>query len=338
MPVQHIHTYLVHPKKGSREPGHINGAAVRLNGQPFQLLTGIYEKSDQECDIHITFRPTQQGVQQNDCRDLICAYLGNPSLPAGRAIASRLEQRTDHRSGLGLLFLIAGREGHDHKVVISRFPTDNAIYVEEDPEQFAMEFLERVFMKNKASYKAVLYRDRSVQNGFWSGRAVDRQINNPTAEISNYWIQDFLASGTTVTPAAGTRRLALALKSAIKKADLAVKQELAAAATLANGLAGQRLSITEFGNRFGLSQEARNALVGELKSAGLANENFQFDLGEFRSLVAYKSIELDNGATLTAPTSDFDNVFHQDRAPDAGDQVRFTTQGRVTNERLKPQA
>ena len=132
MPIQQIHTYLVHPRKGGATR-HINGVAVPLRDRLYELLEGIYSRSEQECDIDIIFRPTDTGVQQNDCRDLICTYLADPSLVNGRAIAERLEAQTDKRSGLGLLFLISGREGRDHKIVISRFPTDSAILVEENP-------------------------------------------------------------------------------------------------------------------------------------------------------------------------------------------------------------
>jgi hypothetical protein len=75
-----------------------------------------------------------------------------------------------------------------------------------------VEFLERVFMKNKASYKAVVYEDPSLHAGFWNGRAVDKQLNNPAGQASNYWISDFLLSEFSSTPAHGTRRLAEAIK------------------------------------------------------------------------------------------------------------------------------
>jgi hypothetical protein len=114
--------------------------------------------------------------------------------------------------------------------VISRFPTDNAIYVEEDKSKLSVEFLERVFMKNKASYKAVVYKDASLNAGFWNGQAIDKQLNNPSGEVSNYWILDFLSSRLTVTATAGTRRLAIAMLAAIKKSDLKIKQEIIAAA------------------------------------------------------------------------------------------------------------
>jgi hypothetical protein len=91
---------------------HIGGPssnqAASLESQmihPIQLLPGR------------TLTPNN-GIQQNDCRDLICKYMNGPTLARGRAIAERLEKYTDGRSGLGLLFLIAGKEGRDHKISV----------------------------------------------------------------------------------------------------------------------------------------------------------------------------------------------------------------------------
>jgi hypothetical protein len=80
--VQHIHTFLVHPGKGTGK-AQIVGTTVSLTGGMFNLLDGIYAKSDHECDVDITFSPTPDGRQQNDCRDLITAYLSKPDLPRG---------------------------------------------------------------------------------------------------------------------------------------------------------------------------------------------------------------------------------------------------------------
>jgi hypothetical protein len=94
----------------------------------FELLNEIYRRSEEECDIDIAFRPDEHGRQANPARDLIVEYLRNPIIQNGRLIAARLAF-TDRRSGLGLLFLIGGLQGRDHKIVISRFPTDSAILV-----------------------------------------------------------------------------------------------------------------------------------------------------------------------------------------------------------------
>jgi hypothetical protein len=121
LPVQRIHAYLVHPKKGDEDRSQPPGTDVPLLGQMFNLMDVIYSKSETDCDIDITFRCTSDGKQQNDCRDLLQTYLAAPSLTTGKAIAERLGQTTDLRSALGLLFLIVGKEGKEHKVVISRF-------------------------------------------------------------------------------------------------------------------------------------------------------------------------------------------------------------------------
>ena len=72
-------------------------------------------------------------------------------------------------------------------------------------------------MKNRASYKAAAYADVSLEAGFWKGRAADKQSKGSVREVSNYWIADFLASQITVTAAAGTRRLAMAMRDAAKR-------------------------------------------------------------------------------------------------------------------------
>jgi len=330
--VSDIHTFLIHPKKATEE-AQVVGTTVPLNGGLFNLLSEIYDRSDQECDVDITFQPTPDGQQKNVCRDLITDYLGTPNLARGRHLAERLSVQTDRRSGLGLMFLISGKIGREHKVVLSRFPTDNAIYVDDNPSAFTVQYLERVFMKNKTSYKAVVYQHASLQGGFWSGRAIDKQLNSLSGEPSNYWISDFLLSEFTTTPAAGTRRLAVALRDAVKKAPLAVKQELTAAGTLAAGLGGQKLSIDQFCTRLGLSQEARTAITKELRVSRVAQEVFQFDVTVFKELVAYKSVELSNGALMTADADRFEKVFK--REDDDGGEVRFTTKGKIVDEKLK---
>jgi hypothetical protein len=334
--IKHIHTYLVHPGKGLKPVQQINGASVPLTGNMFNLLDSIYARSELECDIDIIFR-SAHGTQQNDCRDLVCSHLNGPTLPSGRMIAERLQTHTDRRAGLGLLFLITGKEGHEHKIVLSRFPTDSAILVEENLKSLDVEFLERVFMKNKTSYKAVLYRDSSLRAGFWEGKAIDKQTN-PAGESADYWIADFLLSNFKVTPKQGTHRLAMALREAAKNADITVKQEIAAAATLANRLPKQSISIDDFVDRFNFSAEARNAISEQVKNPQLAQERFLFSASDFTQVLAYRSMELDNGAMLTAPSGEFDDVFQKEVIDKRENQVRFTTQGKVVNDKLKPKA
>jgi hypothetical protein len=336
LPVLHIHTYLVHPGKGIQDARQVNGTNVPLNGSMFNLLDGIYNRAEQECDIDIIFR-SNNGVQQNDCRDLVCAYVDAPTLASGRLIADRLRSHTDRRPGLGLLFLIVGKEGREHKIVLSRFPTDSAILVEENPRSLDVEFLERVFMKNKSTYKAVMYRDSSLKAGFWEGKAIDKQTN-PAGESADYWIADFLLSDFSVTPKQGTSRLATAFRDAMKTANTAVKQEIVSAATLAASLPRQSISINDFIRRFNLSPTASDSIKQQLKNPRLADERFYFSAPDFTNVLAYRSMELNNGATLTAPSTQFDDVFQKEVVDKQKNEVRFTTQGTIVDDKFKSRA
>lgn len=337
MTIQHIHTFLVRPGKAGHEKTDINGTAVPLSGGMFDLLGGIYNRSDEECDIHINFRCAPDGKQHNDCRALVTGHLRERTLDTARLLAERLRDTTDGRSGLGLLFLIAGTERAGQKIVISRFPTDSAIFVDDNPTKFTVAFLERVFMKNKTSYKAVAYQDTSLRSGFWAGRAIDKQINGRGDQLSDYWITDFLLSEFATTPAAGSRRLAKALRDAVNKVPVDVKEELIAATRLASGLAGNSISINSFAERFNLSLEARGALVSGLKSPRTAQEQFMLDIGEFRNYIAYRSVELDNGALLTAETAEFEEIFAKKYIDETREMVEYSTQGKIVNEKLKTQ-
>src|SRR5262249_29957411 len=253
-----------------------------------------------------------------------CASLGELFPKNGTAFAT--ESPTTFVSSRPTIFGSSRRPG------ISRFPTDTAILAEEDQHNLTVEFLERVFMKSATSYKAAAYQDVSLAAGFWLGRAVDRQIDSGTAE---YWIFEFLASGFRLTSAAGTRRLGTALRDAIRKSDdVIVKSEIAAAVTLASGLRGRQISVREFENQFRLSDAARDAIERELKHPGLAQERFRFDAEEFRSQVAYRSVELSNGAMLTSESSEFDDVFQREVLDEATQEVRFSTAGGVIGENL----
>lgn len=333
MPVKFIHTYLVKPAKGIDEAEPISGSSVPLKGKLFIQLSQIYDKADQECDSEIMFEPNEEGEQQNDCRDLILEYMGGPTIVRGRKIAERLGSVTTHRSGLGLLFLIVGEENRKHKLIISRFPADSGFLAQESSQNLSVEFLERVFMKSATAYKAAVYEDGSLSSGFWMGKAVDKQINFSESQLSQYWIFDFLKSDFRTTSAAGTKRLALALRNAARhSSSVNVKSEIAAAVTLAGNLKGQRLSASQFVDRFNLSPEAREAVIREMPLAETVEERFQFDLEEFKNQVPYRSVELDSGALLTAETGDFDNVFQRDAVE--GNKVRYSTVGRVISEKL----
>ena len=211
MTITHIHSYLVKAEKGSEDPSDVRGTSVGQRGQMFALLKKIFEGAPDECEHEIMFNHTPDGEQQHDCRDELVTYVEKPSLPHGRRLAERLQGVTTKRSGLGLLFLILGHDGHTKRLVISRFPADNGILAEEQSGSLSVKYVERFFMKNAKTYKSVMYQGTSTDEHFWIGAAVDKQLNGD-ADIREYWIKEFLQSDFATTAGRGTRGVSIALK------------------------------------------------------------------------------------------------------------------------------
>jgi hypothetical protein len=69
----------------------------------------------------------------------------------------------------------------------------------------------------------------------------------------------------------------------------------------------------------------------------LMDEIFEFDNEEFRQHAAYRGVELDNGAVLIAEDSRFNEVFTQEEVNQQDRRVRFSTEGRITDEYLRKQ-
>ncbi|TBD50459.1 hypothetical protein ELH22_37795 [Rhizobium ruizarguesonis] len=336
MPIESIHTYLVYPNKGVEDAAAIVGSEVPHEGEMFDLLKGVYEKADTECTIGIVFNKGANGAQENDCRNFLLDYAKSPTVDTGRILGERLSGVTTKRSGLGLLFLLYGKEGLKHKVVLSRFRANNGVLVNEAKDMLTVEFIDRVFMKNAHSYKAVVYQDQSLLGGFWDGMAVDKQINSQDLESSDYWVKEFLNSSFKTSPASGTRRLALALKQAIRDTkELEIKRQISAAVTLADGLNGQPFNVNDFCERFGFTKETKDAVAKAVGRPDLAADNFLFDTAEFTKQLPYRTVELDSGAMLTAHSADFDEVFDQQEVGDGDGRVRFSTTGTVVGEKLE---
>src|ERR1039458_2257650 len=92
--------YLVPPGKGHEDPEAVGGTTVPLSGKMFSMLSGIFEKSEEECKVPIRF--VTAGTQQNDVRDEVRDLLKNPTLLRGEKLAERLRGVSTGKSGLGL--------------------------------------------------------------------------------------------------------------------------------------------------------------------------------------------------------------------------------------------
>lgn len=339
MNITSVFSFLVHPSKLEETQPEIGGTSLSLTGTLFDMLSVVFNKAPDDCNIDISFNPTPEGVQVNQRRNDIIALLQDPTLANARVLAEQLQAVTTRRSGLGLLFIVLGQETGARRVYISRFPADFGIVAEERQDTLRVEFLERVFMKNAASYKAAVYDGRSFDSDFWIGKATDKQITNKSVAVSGYWIREFLYSDFKTTSATGTRRLALAIKMTMDNTDdIEIKEELGAAARLARSLNGQMISMDNFAARFALSEKTRDALTTTLSDPTLRFSQFQFSADEFARHVKYRSLHISNGALLTAPVERFNECFTKERVAEGCEDYTFTTRGQIVNERLRKSA
>ena len=85
-----------------------------------------------------------------------------------------------------------------------------------------------------------------------------------------------------------------------------------------------------------MSDKAENALKHSFKSDDLFNESFIFNTQEFQKILSYKSIELDNGAFISANAFSFNEIVTI--SPLDGEEnigsVRVSTSGKIVNEKL----
>lgn len=338
MNITRIFSFLVHPAKALADEDRppIGGARIPKTGKLFRMLKAMFDRSNSDCIIDVAFNLAADGSQDNPCRTEVMAAASTARIAAARVLATRLQSITTHRSGLGLLFIIIAKDGSRRKIHISRFPADMGILAEERKNTLRVEFLERVFMRHALAYKAVVYEGKPVGGDFWDGKAVDRQINSRDSAISHYWIREFLVSDFKTTPKLGTRRLAISMRKALANSDsLEVKDQIIAAAKLARSLNGKSISIDNFADRFQLAPDAKDAILREVENPALRFDHFQFSFLEFNKNLPYRSIDLDNGATLTAATPDFDDCFKKREIEDSADTYEFSTTGKVVKEKLR---
>ena len=111
-----------------------------------------------------------------------------------------------------------------------------------------------------------------------------------------------------------------------------MKREIAAAAQLAGNISRRALTIAGFCEQFHFSDETTQAILSKVRPPRLANERFRFDATEFTRHIAYKQVELNNGAVLTAPADRFGTIFQETLLED---EHTFTTSGAIVDERLK---
>lgn len=333
--ITHIFSSLVPPTKNT-EPTDVQGSVISLDGKLYGMLANVYDRADTECSIPIRFLHASDGSQFNEVRTALIDLVTEPTLAKANKLAERLSSVTTGKSGLGLLFVIIGESDGERKVLLSRFPANPGILAEASAHGLSVALVEKVFMKNVASYKAALYRSAAPAAEFWDGAVVDKQIAQMGESAANYWIKEFLRSDLRTTSKAGSRRLASAMRAAALEAtSIDDKHQLISAISLVAGLKDQTVTPRDILDRFGLPASLREAVISKLPTPESADAAFVLDADEFRTIAAFRTVKLDSGGVLTAATEQFDEVFSREVIDQEQALVRFSTVGHVVDERVK---
>lgn len=328
MTVEYAHCFFIAPQKGKEEPDSCKYATIKKRSKLYSMLSDLFDKSPRECRIPIVFTSDKQA---NETRTLILDGIDGKTPTKWLPLADYLSSVTTNVSGLGLFFVIVGTEGGKIRTVLARFPADTAILADTQGDRLQVELIERVFMKNSKSYKAVTYEAANPSASYWEGLAIDKQIHGNITHGSNYWIGAFLRSNYKTDPKVGSLRLADAIKKATQS-DISseARAQIVGAQTLLAGLDGNVISPIEFCNRYTLGEEARNAVLSNIKPEKLRDEAFQFVYAEYRVRAPIRQVSLDNGVSIAAPSGQFDELV--DRVADENDRQTYSTSGVVTKD------
>ena len=88
-------------------------------------------------------------------------------------------------------------------------------------------------------------------------------------------------------------------------------------------------------DQFHVSEKTKEEIKDHFPKAKSFEENFQFVPAEFLKHVFLRTVELDNGGLLTAATESFDEVFRSETVDQDEETVRFTTEGKIVDQRFR---
>ena len=101
------------------------------------------------------------------------------------------------------------------------------------------------------------------------------------------------------------------------------------------GRKGKVASAKEILDHFHVSEETQQQVKSYFRRESLFDERFRFMPDELPKFLAFRTVELNNGGLLTAPTENFDKVFTRETLDTSKDIVRFSTQGTVIDQRFR---
>jgi hypothetical protein len=313
----------------------IRGSSIDVSTIPQGFFLPLFGAAVTSCRIGIVFAP-EGGEQRNPVRDLLVAIVGDAQGAKDRAcrdLACRLAEATTRRSPGGLFVVLSGRLGDMWRVVLWKFPADEALQAEISDGSITINLLRDAFSKSSSYFKAAVFEGGPAERAFWEGRVEDRQTKQRLREVADFWVEGFLAARLAFKPAHGTRVLARALRQLLSRVDSAGDRDaLIAAATVAKAHPGRLISIGGFAGDY-LPEELGEVLIEIAGGSEVADHAFELDSETLEKEFKVRSLMLDNQFTVKGPMDEFDDVVRV-RDTDEPGQVEVTLSGSLTSEKI----
>lgn len=217
-------------------------------------------------------------------------------------LGHQLSRAMDDRSP-ECLFLIAAYTENDAakaRVALWIFPQDEAFRFTPGEDDNDIELLTEIFSRTSALRKMALFEGKKISTSFLKANVLDYQTGRAD-DVARFWISRFLGAVLSITPAAGTKVLADALKRAAD-ADLtpAENQQVHAAALAVHTMPQTQWSLEEVADKF-LSGKAREVFLATAENDATRTSTFDLDRPALLRGLSFRNFRLPGDVWVSAP-------------------------------------
>jgi hypothetical protein len=290
------------------------------------LMTQVTLDVDQRADGH------RSSLVRNAVIDLAFRR-GAASERGALELARQLSRAMDYRSRDCLFLCAAYREGEKRQVALWIFPQDEAFRFSVGGAQGPdIDLLTEIFSRTSALRKMALFEGREISTNFLDGRVLDFQVGRAD-DVADLWIRRFLEARTTITPAAGTKLLADALKKT-SRADIPPEErkQVLTAAIAVNNMQRQSWSLEQVAHEF-LAGKAKEIFLAAAENDEARSAVFRLDRPALARRLNTRTFQLPEDVLVSAPINEVgdDKVVE---VIDDTDGERIRIEAQIVEERL----
>lgn len=227
-----------------------------------------------------------------------------PGRGSALELARQLSRAMDERSPECLLLIAAYKEkGKDERQVAAWiFPQDEAFRFSPGGNAGSdIELLTEIFSRTSGLRKMAFFAGKDIKSHFLKGQVLDFQQGRRD-DVSDFWVERFLEAKLAITPAAGTKVLAEALRNASKAPDLSLveRRQVHAAAVAINVMPQGSLSLEGVANQF-LTGKAKEVFLATAENDETRTSTFKLDHAALQERLGVRNFHLPEDVWVSAP-------------------------------------